>query len=168
MENSEQVQSLSETGGVQLQNVYVPANEASVTTTDQAVYVPSHETLPAAAGTTMASTATLEALKANPFIQQLVEERVAVLESCMKSELQQGSTQRKKSGRYSIADTPCGASHLRWPNESSPVGINRKRAIYDDLTLGQFVVGFLANVLGTPHQDTCRNMIHELMETQVS
>ena len=43
--------------------------------------------------------------------------------------------------------------------------MSRKRTIYDDLTLGQFVVGFLANVLGTPHQDTCRNMIHELMET---
>ena len=95
------------------------------------------------AGMTEASTATLEALKANPFIQQLVEERVAVLESRMRSELQQGSTHRKKSGRYNAADTPCGASHLRWPNESCPVGINRKRAIYDDLTLGQFVVGFL-------------------------
>ena len=94
-----------------------------------------------------------------------MEECVAVLESRMKSELQQGSTQRKKSGRYNVADTPCGASHLRWPNESCPVGISRKRAIYDDLTLGQFVVGFLANVLGTPHQDTCRNMIHKLMET---
>ena len=163
--NSVQIQSLSETGGVQLQNVYVPAKEASVTTTDQAVYVPVHETLPVAGGMTMASTATLEALKANPFIQQLVKERVAVLESRMKSELQQGSTQRKKSGRYNVADPPCGASHLRWPNESCPVGINRKRALYDDLTLGQFVVSFLANVLGTPHQDTCRNMIHELMET---
>ena len=77
---------------MQLQNVYVPAKEMSVTTTDQAVYVPVHETLPVTAGTTAASTSTLEALKANPFIQQLVEERVAVLESPMKSELQQGST----------------------------------------------------------------------------
>ena len=33
----------------------------------------------------------LEALRANPFIQQLVEERVAVLESRTKSELQQGN-----------------------------------------------------------------------------
>ena len=65
--NSVQVQSLSDTGGIQ-QNVYVPAKEASVTTADQAVYVPVHETLPVTTGTTMASTATLEALKANPFI----------------------------------------------------------------------------------------------------
>ena len=160
-----QVQSLAETGGLQIQNVYVPAKEVTVTTTDQAVYVPVHETLPVTAGTTVASTATLEALKANPFIQQLVEEHVAVLESHMKLELQQGSTHRKKSGRYNLADTPCGASHLRWPNEWSPVGISRKRIVYDDLTLGQFVVDFLANVLDTPDQDTCRNMIHKLMET---
>ena len=83
----------------------------------------------------------------------------------MKSELQQSNTQRKKSARYNVADTPCGAPHLRWPNELCPVGINRKRTVYDDLTLGQFTVGFLANVLDTSHQDTCRHMIHELMKT---
>ena len=48
----------------------------------------------------------IEALRANRFIQQLVEERVAVLESRMKSELQQGSQPWKKSRRYNIADTP--------------------------------------------------------------
>ena len=87
--NPVQVQSLVETAGLQLQNVYDPVKEVTVTTTDQAVYVPVHETLPVTTGTTVASTTTLEALKANPFIQQLVEERVAVLESRMKSELQQ-------------------------------------------------------------------------------
>ena len=145
--------------------MYIPAKEVTVTTTDQAVYVSVHETLPVTAGMTVASTATLEALKVNPFIQQLVEEHVAVLESHMKSELQQGSTHRKKSWRYNVADTPCGASHLRWLNESCPVGSSRKRTVYKDLSLGQFVVGFLANVLDTPHKDTCRTIIHELMET---
>ena len=87
--NPVQVQSLVETAGLQLQNVYVPVKEVTVTTTDQAVYVPVHETLPVTTGTTVASTTTLEALKANPFIQQLVEEWVAVLECRMKSELQQ-------------------------------------------------------------------------------
>ena len=55
----------------------------------------------------------IEALRANPFIEQLVEERVAVLESRMKNELQQGNQLWKKSGRYNIADTPHCASHLR-------------------------------------------------------
>ena len=76
----------------------------------------------------------IEALRANPFKQQLVEERVAVLESRMKSELQQGNQQRKKSGRYNIADTPHCASHLRWPNESYLAGSQRKRTAYDDMT----------------------------------
>ena len=42
----------------------------------------------------------LDSLRMNPYIQQLVEERMAVLETRMKSELQQGGSQRKKSGRY--------------------------------------------------------------------
>ena len=129
------------------------------------MYIPAHESSSTTTGTSLASTATLEALKANPFIQQLVEESVAVLESKMKSELQQGNTQRKKSGRYNVADMPCGAPHVRWPNESCPVGINRKRTVYHDLSLSQFTVGLLANVLDTSHHCTCRHMIHKLMET---
>ena len=50
-------------------------------------------------------------MNVNPFIQQLVEERVAVFQSRMKSELQQGTQSRKKSGRYNIADTPHCASY---------------------------------------------------------
>ena len=107
----------------------------------------------------------LEALRANPFIQQLVEERVAVLESRMKSELQQGNQLCKKSGRYNIADTPHCASHLRWPNESYLSGSQRKQTAYDDLTLGQFVAGFITNVLDTQHVDTMKNMLRELGET---
>ena len=107
----------------------------------------------------------LEALRANPFIQQLVEERVAVLESRMKSELQQGNQSRKKSGRYNIADTPFCASYLRWPNESYLSGSQRKRTAYDDLTLGHFVAGFITNVLDTQNVDTMKNMLRELGET---
>ena len=80
----------------------------------------------------------LGALTANPFIQQLVEERVAVLESRIKSEVQQGNHLRKKSGRYNIADTP-HCAHLRLPNESYLTGTQHKCTAYDDLTLGQFV-----------------------------
>ena len=35
-------------------------------------------------------------------IQQLVEERMAILEMKMKAELQQGIYRRRKSGRYNI------------------------------------------------------------------
>ena len=108
----------------------------------------------------------LETLRANPFIQQLVEERVAILESTMvKSELQQGNQLRKKSGRYNIADTPHCPSHLHWPNESYLSGSQRKRTPFDDLTLGQFVAGFITNVLDIQHFDTMKNMLRELGET---
>ena len=162
--NPVQVHPLTDMGGLQIQNMQLPVKKTP-TTGEQAVYIPVHESSSTTTGTSLASTTTLKALKANPFIQQLVEERVAVLESKMKSELQQGNTHRKKSGRYNVADTPCGTLHLRWPSESCPVGINRKRTVPDDLSLGQFTVGFLANILDTSHHDTCRHTIHELMET---
>ena len=91
----------------------------------------------------------IESLRSNPIIQQLVEERVALLETRMKTELSQGNVLRKKSGRYNTADTPCRPTHTRWPNESCLVGTNRKRPAYDDLTMGQFVIGFLNNVMDT-------------------
>ena len=107
----------------------------------------------------------LEALRVNLFIQHLVEERVAVLESRMKSKLQQGNQRRKKSGRYNIADMPHCAPHLCWPNESYLAGTQRKHTAYDDLNLGQFVAGFIANILDTQHFDTVKNMLKELGET---
>ena len=72
---------------------------------------------------------------------------------------------RKKSGRYNIADTPHCTSHLCWPDESYLAGSQHKRTAYDDMTLGQFVTGFMANVLDTQHMDTTRNVLKELGET---
>ena len=109
----------------------------------------------------------MDLLKANPVIQRLVEERVAVLEARMWSELSQGNTinNRKKSGRYNVTDTPCAPVHLRWPNEACPAGATRKCTPYDDLTLGQFVTGFLTNVLDTQSEDLRKHMLGELLET---
>ena len=107
----------------------------------------------------------IESLRNNPIIQQLVEERVALLETRMKTELSQGNVLRKKSGRYNTADTPCGPTHMRWPNESCLVGTNRKRPAYDDLTMGQFVIGFLNNVRDTQDPQVARCMLTELNET---
>ena len=83
----------------------------------------------------------------------------------MKNELQQGNVLRKKSGRYNAADTPCRPVHTRWQNESCPVGAGRKRPAFDDLTMGQFVIGFLNNIMDTQHQDLSRHMMVELNET---
>ena len=44
-------------------------------------------------------------LRSNPLIQQMVEERMALLEAKMKLELQGGMSRRRKSGRYNISTT---------------------------------------------------------------
>ena len=128
-----------------------------------------HNTLPVSehvvAKPMMVQQQSTESLRSNPVIQQLVEERVALLETRMKNELQQGHVLRKKSGRYNTADTPCGPIHTRWPNESCPVGAGRKHPSLDDLFMGQFVIGFLNNIMDTQHQELARHMMVELNET---
>ena len=112
------------------------------------------------------SAQSLEFLRTNPYLQKLVEDRVAVLEARMRNELQQGNlTTRKKSGRYNVSETTCAPTHLRWPNESCLTGATRKRTSYDDLTLGQFVVGFLKNAMDTTNPQLSRAMLNELVET---
>ena len=68
----------------------------------------------------------------------------------MKTELGQGSNiNRKKSGHYNTTDMLCTPVFRRWPNELCPTGTTRKCTAYDDLSLGQFVMGFLTNILDT-------------------
>ena len=108
---------------------------------------------------------TLDTLRSNPLIQQLVEERMAALEAKMKLEIQGGMQRRRKSGRYNVADTPHITPHLRWPNETCVIGTARKRVTFDELSLGQFVIGFINNVMDTQHVPTMKHMLTELVET---
>ena len=110
------------------------------------------------------SVLTLESLRSNPLVQRLVDERVAFLETKMKLELAQGTPTRKKSGRYNLSETPNPTPHLRWPNESCLIGTARKRTAYDELTFGQFVVGFIQNIMDVNHTETANRMLVELME----
>ena len=57
------------------------------------------------------------------------------------------------------------AAHLHWPNESYLTGSQCKRTAYEDLILGQFVTGFIANVLDTQHFATVKNWLKELGKT---
>ena len=113
----------------------------------------------------LGTTATLDTLRSNPIIQQSVEERIAVLESKMKAELQQGIYHRRKSGRYNVSETSHAIPHLRWPNVACVIGTARKRTMFDELSLGQFVIGFVTDVLDTHHVETQQNMLTELVET---
>ena len=72
---------------------------------------------------------------------------------------------RRKSGRYNVSDTPHITAHLRWPNESCVIGTARKRVTFDELSLEQFVIEFVNNVMDTQHVPTMKNMLLELVET---
>ena len=72
---------------------------------------------------------------------------------------------RKKSGRYNTAYTPCGPAHTRWPNELCLVGTKRKRPAYDDLSLGQFIIGFVNNIMEIQSAELSKCMFVELSET---
>ena len=50
----------------------------------------------------------IESLRSNPIIQQLVEERVALLEKRMKTELSQGNVLRKNQGGITLLTPPAG------------------------------------------------------------
>ena len=113
----------------------------------------------------LGTTVTLDTLRSNPMIQQLVEERIAVLQSNMEAELQQGIYHLRKSGRYNVSETPHATPHLRWPNVACVIGTACKRTTFDELSLGQFVIGFVTNVLDTHHVETQQNMLTELVET---
>ena len=104
----------------------------------------------------LGTTATLDTLHSNP---------IAVLESKMKAELQQGIYLCSKSGRYNVSETPHATPHLRWPNEACVIGTACKRTTFDELSLGQFVICFVTNILDTHHIETQQNMLTELVET---
>ena len=44
------------------------------------------------------------------------------------------------------------------------IGTACKRVTFDELTLGQFVIGFVTNMLDTHHVETQRNMLNEIVE----
>ena len=111
------------------------------------------------------SAPTIDMLCSNPLIQQMVEERMAILEAKMKLELQGGMPHRRKSGRYNVSDSLYATPHIRWPNESCMIGTARKRATFDRLILGQFFIGFINNVLSIQHVPTMRSMLNKLVET---
>ena len=70
------------------------------------------------------------------------------------AKLQQGIYRHRKSGRYDNSETPHATPHLRWPTKVCVIGTVHKRATFDELSLGQFVIGFVANALDAHHVET--------------
>ena len=89
--------------------------------------------------------------------------RVPILETKIKMELAQGTQVQKKSDRYNTSETPNSNPHLCWPNESCLTGTVRKRMVCDDMSFGQFVVGFVQNILDEKHTEMANRMLIELI-----
>ena len=89
----------------------------------------------------------LQALRGNPGISEAVNSLLASYKRRAHSEVAQGKPNSvKRSGRYNAHDSVTAAPHLRLPNEGFHASNDKKRVLYDDLSLPQWVVGQLSNI----------------------
>ena len=89
----------------------------------------------------------LEVLRRNDTVADSVNQLLAFYEQRGRQEVIQGKgSSTKKSGRYSTVEMVTAPPQSRWPNEGCH-GINgKKRPVYDDLNMAQWVSGQLTNV----------------------
>ena len=80
---------------------------------------------------------TLENLKKNVSIQQLVEDRIKELQQISKT----GTDPKLKSQRGGQVEVLV-KNRIKWPHEYVLAGSNKERVTYDQLTMGQWAAGF--------------------------
>ena len=88
----------------------------------------------------------IQNLRGNTGISEAVNSLLASYEGNLHSELARGKPNAKKSGRYNTHDSVVAPPHLRWPNEGFHSSSGKKRVVYDELTLPQWVAGQLCNI----------------------
>ena len=88
-------------------------------------------------GTETLNLPTLENLKKNVSIQQLVEDRIKELQPISKT----GTDPKLKSQRGGQVEVLV-KNRIKWPHEYILAGSNKERVTYDQLTMGQWVAGF--------------------------
>ena len=92
----------------------------------------------------------IQSLRGNAGISEAVNNLLASYEGNLHSELAKGKQNVKKSGRYNTHDSVVAPPHLRWPNEGFHSSSGKKRVIYDELSLPQWVAGQLSNIHSMP------------------
>ena len=88
----------------------------------------------------------LDSLRKLPNVSEAVSSILASYEQQAKHESLQGKNSRK-SGRYNNFDTVSNPPERRWPNEGYHGSNGKKRLLYDDLSMPQWVAGQLTNIL---------------------
>ena len=89
----------------------------------------------------------------------------AQYKSKAKEEILQGETQstQVKSGHYNTQDTCTADLSLLWPNEGVVGGVNKRRVTYDYLSLPQWVVGQLQNILQISDIKLMKDVIQQVI-----
>ena len=88
---------------------------------------------------------TVDTLRRIPSMADAVNDVLASYESQARLDSFQGKN-IKRSGRYNSVETINTPPHLRWPNERYNGNLGKKRILYDELTVAQWVTGQLTNV----------------------
>ena len=89
----------------------------------------------------------VSALRQNPTISQSVAQVMASYEAQARQEASLGKQiSTKKSGRFNATDAITSGLELRWPNEGYQGTNGKKRTLYDELSLPEWVVGQLRNI----------------------
>ena len=101
---------------------------------------------------------TLENLKKNVSIQQLVEDRIKELQQISKT----GTDPKFKSQRGGQVEVLV-KNRVKWPHEYVLAGSNKERVTYDQLTMGQWVAGFCRNMRDESDKNCKEAMLNYLI-----
>ena len=95
-------------------------------------------------------------------MSEAVSSILASYDSHNRLESSQGKPHRR-SGCYNTHDTVSVAPEVRWPNEGFHGSNSKKRLLYDDLSMPQWVGGQLTNILHMQDQATSRQALIQVI-----
>ena len=131
-----------------IQSTDIPTQGASIVTTGQHV---------------VNSSIDVNTLRRIPAISESVAGILANYEAQTRNMALQGkATTSRRSGRYNTVDAITSEPSMRLPNEGYHGGQGRKRVMYDDLSLPQWVAGKPLNMYHIKDHDLAR---HALLQT---
>ena len=104
----------------------------------------------------------LETIRRLPNVSEAVSGILASYDSHNRLESSQGKPHRR-SRRYNTHDTVSVAPEVRWPNEGFHGSNGKKRLLYDDLSMPQWVAGQLTNILHMQDQATSKQALIQVI-----
>ena len=103
----------------------------------------------------------LDTIRRMPTISETVTQLIGSYEEQARSAIQGKHT--RKSGRYNSVDFVQTPHETRWPNEGYHPPAGKKRVIYGELTMPQWVLGQLSNIFHMKDQVTARHALLQVI-----